>query len=117
MTSPHVIRQELTYEAPATHRVDDKEFVGLFKAADATPSVLNLKRFMAGNTGANNIDYFDDGFDGKEISILGDGFSLVKHVSSKIRTNTGADKTLAAGKVYRFTRFTIGTDKVWVEDA
>lgn len=116
-TNPVIQRREVVFEAPGTHTVEDKEFVAMLRAADTTPSVLGTDKFVAGNTVANNIDYFDDGYDGKSISILGDGFSLVKHLASKIRTNTAADKTLADSKVYRFTRFLIGSDHVWVEDA
>ena len=110
------IRDEQVIEAPMTLLSQPKEFVSTFRAADATPSVLNLTRFKAGNTVANNITYFDDGFDGQQISILGDGFTTVVHdlgPPAKIATNTAANKLLATNKVYRFTRY----DKVWVEDA
>lgn len=112
MTSP--IRQvsEVNQEAPTTLFVEDKEFIGTFASADTTPSVLNLKRWKAGNTVAHDITYFDGGFEGKEISILGDGFSTVKYNVSKIKTNQAADKLLSAGRVYRFTQFS----SIWVED-
>lgn len=113
MTNPLVQTNEVIQQAPVTKTVSDKEFVGIFRAADTTPSVLNLTKVTAGNVGANDITYFDDGFDGKEISVLGDGFSTVKHNVAKIKTNTAADKLLSADKVYRFTRFS----NVWVEDA
>lgn len=110
---PDVTRTERVQQAPTTKLVLDKEFVVSFKAADATPSVLNLIKFIAGNTGANNVTYFDDGFDGQEISILGDGNTTVVHDVTKLFTNTGANKLLATGKVYRFTRY----NSKWVEDA
>lgn len=113
MTSPYVTKRELTHEAADTHTVLDREFVVVFKPADLTPSVLNKRVFVAGNTGAQNVTYFKDGFDGQSISILGDGFTTIVHDSTKIRTNAAANKLLAAGKVYRFTRF----NKVWIEDA
>jgi len=113
MTNPVISRTELIHEAPATHKVLDKEFVGTFGDGDITPSVLNLKKFKAGCTAPCNITYFDDGFDGLDISILGDGFSTVVHNASKIKTNTGANHLLTAGKVYHFTRY----DSIWVEDA
>jgi len=108
---------EVIQQAPRTLAVEDKEFVTTFKPADATPSVLNLTKFKAGNTVANNVTFFDDGFEGKEISILGDGFTTAVHDTSKLITNAGANKLLAANKVYRFTLYKISTNLVWVEDA
>jgi hypothetical protein len=69
--------------------------------------------FEAGNTVANNVTYFDDGQDGQQIAVLGDGFTMVVHDVAKLKTNTGANKLLSADKVYRFTRFA----SVWIEDA
>jgi hypothetical protein len=113
LTNPLVVSQEIVREAPGTSRVLDKEFVGVFAAGDATPSVLNLKKFKAGNTSLHDLTYFDDGFDGQDISIRGDDFTNVIYDLSKVITNTGANKVLASTKVYRFTRF----DSVWIEDA
>lgn len=113
MTNPNVLRRELTYEAPATHNVLDKEFVGALRPADPTPSVLNLTKFAAVNVAPVDVTYFDDGFDGQTIAILGDGQTTVKYNVTKLVTNTGADKLLQSLKVYRFTRY----DKVWYEDA
>lgn len=114
MTFPFIReRQERIQEAPTTKLVPDKEFVLAFTPADATPSVRNLTKFKAGNTGASNVTFFDDGFDGQEISILGDGFTTLVHNATKLLTNTGANKLLATGKVYRLTRY----DGKWVEDA
>ncbi len=113
MTNPFVLSKEVVKQAPGTSQVLDKEFVGTFKAADTTPSVLNLIKFKAGNTVGNNVTYFDDGFDGQEISILGEGFTTLVYDVTKLLTNTAANKLLAAGKVYRLTRY----DGKWVEDA
>ena len=110
---PEIRRVEIVQQAPTTKLVADREFVGVFRAADATPSVLNLTKFAAGNVGANNVTYFDDGFDGQEISILCDGFTTLIHDITKIALNTGANKLLAILKVYRFTRH----NKVWIEDS
>lgn len=113
MTLPHRTTTERNIEAPETRLVAEKEFVQTFKDEDATPSVMNLKKFKAGSLAASLLTYFDDGQDGQEISILGDGLTTVVHNASKILTNTGANKLLATGKVYRFTRY----DSKWVEDA
>lgn len=107
------IQNERIQEAPTTKLVPDKEFVATFKVADTTPSVLNLTKFKAGNIVAGNITYFDDGFDGQEISILGDGFTTLVHDVTKLLTNTLGNKLMSAGKVYRLTRF----DSKWYEDA
>lgn len=112
MTHPTRISSEVVFEAPFTEQVAAREFVLTFNPADATPSVANLRVFKAGNTVANNMTYFDDGQDGQPIAILGDGFTTVVHDATKLKTNTGANKLLVAGKVYKFTRF----DKIWVED-
>ncbi len=116
MTAPIRTTREVIIESPQTKLVLDKEFVSTFKAADATPSVLNLTKFKAGNSVANNVTYFDDGQDGQAISILGDGFTTVVHnlgPPAKIATHGAANLLLLANKVYRFTRY----DSVWIEDA
>ncbi len=113
MTNPLVSRKEIVHEAPDTRAVLEKEFVVTFTPSDTTPSVLNKRVFMAGNTTPVTVTYFDDGFDGQPIKILGDGFTTITHDLSKVVTNTGAPKLLAQNKVYRFTRYS----KVWIEDA
>lgn len=110
---PIVQRTEVIQQAPTTKLVSDREFVTIFRSADATPSVLNLTKFIASNTGAQNVTYFDDGFDGQEISILGDGNTTLIHDAAKLLLNTGANKLLAANKVYRLTRY----NGKWIEDA
>lgn len=110
---PIVQRTEVIQQAPVTKLVADREFITTFRGADSTPSVLNLTKFIAGNTGAQNVTYFDDGFDGQEISILGDGFTTLIHDAAKLLLNTGANKLLAVNKVYRFTRYNVK----WIEDA
>lgn len=117
MTTPLRQNREVIIEAPATKLVLDKEFSDTFKAADATPSAKNLTRFKTGNTVANNVTYFDDGQEGQQINVLGDGFTTVVHDTTKIATSTGANKLLSANKVYRFTLYKIGADLVWIEDA
>src|SRR5882724_306369 len=106
------VQNERIQEAPTTKLVADKEFVVTFKVADTTPSVLNLHVFKAGNLVANNITYFDDGFDGQEISILGDGFTTLVHDVTRLLTNTLGNKLMLSGKVYHLTRF----DSKWIED-
>src|SRR6267142_2780801 len=91
---PEIRRVEIVQQAPTTKLVADREFVGVFRAADATPSVINLTKFTAGNVGANNVTYFDDGFDGQEISILGDGFTTIVHDITSANDSTHMDGSL-----------------------
>lgn len=72
--------------------------------ANTTPVVTNITRFLALNTGPITVTNFLHGQSGQEIKILGDGYTTIAHNSS-IATNTGANKLLAANKVYTFTLF------------
>lgn len=112
-TNPLRIPFEVIEEAPRTPLAEDKEFVGTLALSDATPSIMGSKKWKAGNTGAFSVTYFKDGYEGKDISILGDGNTTVTYDATKLLTNTGANKLLATGKVYRFTLY----DGKWVEDA
>lgn len=106
------IREQQQVEAPQAQLVLPIRYVGTLTKGSVNPSVKNVERWKAINTGAINITDFREGQDGQEIKILGDGFTTVNH-NTKINTNTGANKLLAANKVYTFTRF----DGVWVENA
>lgn len=75
-------------------------------------SVLNTNRVRLRNTGAQLLNTFTNGQQGQEIKVLGDGFTTAVN-STSIRTNTGANKLLAANRVYTFTLF----DASWVENA
>jgi hypothetical protein len=104
--------EEVIFQAQVQFNVLEKIFPQKFKAADTTPSVLNLRKFLANNVGAVTVTQFDDGAEAQEISILGEGFTTVAN-NANIKTNTGANKLLAANKIYRFTRI----NGVWYEDA
>lgn len=106
------IRNETIFEAPTTFNVLPRVKHQKFEATDTTPSVLNNKHWIANNTGAVTVTQFDDGAEAQEIAILGEGQTTVAN-NANIKTNTGANKLLAANKVYRFTRF----NSIWVEDA
>lgn len=109
---PKIIHDQQQIEAPETHLILPTRFVGQLAIGSINPSVKNVEKWKAANTVAINITNFRDGQEGQELSILGDGFSTVNN-NTKIVTNTGADKLLAAGHLYRFTMF----DGVWIEDA
>jgi hypothetical protein len=66
------------------------------------------------NTAATTITSFDDGVSGQAVDLLPtNGNTTIAHNSGNIRTNTGADKVLAANQVYRFRNY----NGVWYESA
>lgn len=77
-----------------------------------TPSVSNVTGFLAGASTPITITNFLKGSDWQTISILGDGNTTISN-NANIKTNTGANKLLAANKIYRFTCIS----NVWYEDA
>lgn len=85
-------------------------FINELTVIDATPSVLNCLVHKCINIAPFDITNFSDGADGQTIRILGDGFTTVKN-NATIKTNTTADKLLAAYKVYSFTLI----EEVWYE--
>lgn len=78
----------------------------------ATPKVENATHFVCTNAAPVNVTNFLRGAAFQSIVLLGDGNTTVVH-GATIKTNTAANKLLAANKVYRFTNF----NGVWVEDA
>ncbi len=78
--------------------------------AVTTISVLNLERLKLSNTGAVTVTDLLYGQNGQEVSLLGDGNTTIAH-GTPMKTNTGANKLMAANRVYRFVRF----DGVWYE--
>lgn len=107
-----IFDENVQFEGSASFFQLIEQLIDKFVPSDTTPTVRNITRFRANNTGAVTVTNFDDGQDGQEIKILGDGFTTVDH-GTTIFTNTGADKLLAANKVYTFTKF--GTN--WYENA
>lgn len=73
-----------------------------------TPSILNNEYFTAND--GSTVTNFLYGQPPQTIKILGNGSMIVSN-NANIKTNTGANKTLAANKVYTFTLFDI-----WYED-
>ncbi len=101
-----------TFNAPTRFNILPTQLPQKFVRSDTTPSVLNHEYWIANNIGATTVTQFDDGSDCHELRILGDGFTTVAN-NANIKTNTGANKLLAANKVYRFTNI----NRVWYEDA
>lgn len=83
---------------------------GTFIAADTTPSVANVEFWKCGGSLVTVTD-FDDGATVQIIFIRGDGFTTVSH-NANIKTNTGANKLLAADRLYIFAHI----DGVWYEN-
>lgn len=110
--TPKIVQEQQQIEAPTQNLVLPTRFVGRLQKNIQTPSVKNVERWIAQNTVAIAILEFSNGQEGQEIKILGDGFTSVQNTVN-IKTNTGATKLLAVGKVYTFTMF-LGA---WVENA
>lgn len=109
------IDEEQVISVPQRHNVLDYQYVGRFKTLDITPSVQNIERWVATNTGAITITNFDNGQDGQAIDILGDGFTTVEH-NAQIKRAAGVDGLLEVDRVYRFVRFpVVGAPSIWVE--
>src|SRR4051812_5439390 len=85
------------------------QFVNKFISADATPSVMDCVNHECHAT-IVTITQFDDGQDGQTIKLLGKATTTIAN-NANIATNTGANKVLAANKVYTFTRF----NSKWIE--
>lgn len=79
----------------------------------AVEDVTNGRVFV-GSGVVVTITNFSGGANGNVIKILGDGTTTVSN-NANIKTNTGANKLLAANKIYTFTYF--DSTKLWVEDA
>ncbi len=109
-TTPVTVTQEVILAAPQTHLVADKEFVG--SMLGATPEVSNLRCYVGKNVAPVTVTNFLKGQEGQPIAILGDGNMTIKH-GTNIYNNTGADKLLAANKIYRYTKI----NSKWYEDA
>lgn len=99
--------EEVYFEAPVHFLLLPTRIIGTF--ISTTPNVGGTEVWKANNNGT--ITNFTGGAAGQSLKILGDGSTVIQN-NVNIVTNTGADKTLLANKVYRFTLF----DK-WYEDA
>lgn len=82
------------------------------QAGATTINVLNVERVRLLNTGAVSVTNLTNGQEGQSVIFLGDGFTTFVN-NTNIGTNTGANKLLAAGYAYTFTRL----NSKWIEDA
>ena len=104
--------EEVVFDGPSEFIKLPTKRLNKFTAGDTTPTVKDSEHLKTQNVGAVTVTQFDDGQEQQRLHILGDGFTTVAN-NANIKTNTGANKLLAANKVYRFTNF----EKVWIEDA
>lgn len=80
-------------------------------ASDTKPKVQGIAILLPSGSVVTITD-FQGGNKNQTIKILGDGTTTIANNAS-IKTNTGANKLLAANKVYRFTFI----NSIWYEDA
>lgn len=85
-------------------------YISELPPTDTTPTVANCLVYKCIATAPITVTNFTEGAEGQSIRIKGDGFTTIKN-NTTIKTNTGADKLLAATKVYTLTLI----DGVWYE--
>jgi hypothetical protein len=78
----------------------------------ATPDTTGTTFIVLTHASATTVTDFLGGFSGKTVRFLGNANVTIQH-GTNIFTNTGANKVLAAQKVYTFTRY----NGVWYEEA
>lgn len=100
---PESVTKEVISETAAVPAVLEKRFVGKIKKLSTTPDVQNIEHWDAQNAGPVNITNFMNGQDGQHLYLLGDGQTTLVH-GTKIFNNTGANKLLAANKVYHYVK-------------
>ena len=73
-----------------------------FTSLDATPSVAGYRVFRTANGGATTITNFDDGYTGKQITIIVEDANTTIQNGTSIFTDTGADLTPSNGDLLHF---------------
>ncbi len=101
----------INFLATVTYSQLAEQPIEIAQAATTTINVLNITRVQFLNTAATTIVDFTGEQIGQEIKLLGDGFTTIQN-GTNLFTNTGANKLLAANKVYTFTKFSSG----WIEN-
>lgn len=86
-----------------------EQFLNQFTAGDTTPSVRDVEIFTS-PSGATTVTNFDNGTPLQDLYILGNGNLTVSN-NANIKTSTGANKVLAANKLYHFKFI----NNVWYE--
>jgi len=93
----------------------NKRFVSKMPKNTTTPNVKDLEYIVTNNAIATNWSNFLNGRDGQPLNILANDANTTLVNNANIVTNTGANKLLTQGKVYRLHFFKV-TGK-WHEDA
>lgn len=99
--TPSRITDPQNIEAP--QRKLQLDTIGYVKLVGATPSVLAQSHLLS-HGAATTVTEFKNGKDGQDLYILGNGNTTVSH-NTKIKTSTGANKVLAANKMYHFKHY------------
>lgn len=85
-------------------------------AFGTTPNVADFRYFVPTNSSAVTITNFTGGLMGQELVILGNANVTVAHDGYAIITSTGANVTMAVGRIYRFVKLPAGTSgEAWVQ--
>jgi hypothetical protein len=105
-----VFSEEVVFNAPSKFNMLPTKEVGTFVAGDTTPSVENVEFWKCQGTVVTITD-FDNGATTQVIFVLGDGDTTISH-NANIKTNTGANKLLAADRLYIFVHI----EGVWYEN-
>lgn len=71
---------------------------------DVVLAALNKNFIALLNTVPVTVTNITGGSGGRPITLLGDGFTTIKN-NAILHLNTGADKLLAANKIYTFTNY------------
>jgi hypothetical protein len=104
-------QDDITYQGIVTFSRAIRQIVGTIVGTTANfdgPSTL----FICRNSGATTLTSIKGISDYVTYRILGDGNTTIPN-NTLIKTNTGANKLLAANKIYRFTSY----QNVLYEDA
>jgi hypothetical protein len=105
------VTEETTFEAPVRFTGGISRVTSIITST--TPSAFDGQDFFTNDGTVRTVTDFVGGSIGQSISIRGDGNLTIAN-NTNIKTNTAANKLLAANKVYRFTYY---EDFLWIEDA
>ena len=102
------VHDEIEFLGPSTFFVLPRVFIS--RLTFTTPDVSNVSVYES-HQASTTVTNFLNGAEGQTIRILGNGNTTISH-NANIKTNTGANKVLAADKMYVFTLI----NGVWYED-
>jgi len=94
-------------------QVQTIQMVGTFTNGATTPSIALANMWKTNNSAPTTITNFLGASAGDSFDLVaGDGNTTIKNDVTKIRTKTGADRTLSANQV---TRFVTHNGVIWYE--